>query len=405
MQEQINQQFNRRKFLTSIGLIGAAVGFSPLKGFSETTPIVEGATGNMKCKPYLQAVKTDRINIRWITNSPCHSWVEYGENPQTLNQKAQQTEDGMVQVDNTVHAITLSNLLPGKTYYYRAVSRKTENMERKRQSFGEPGYSEVYSFTTLSKDMDSVEFVVFNDLHDRPESFAALMKQSSGKKDFVLLNGDILSKVEDENQIVDHLINPLTDLGATTIPFFFARGNHETWSTYARELGKYVDGGENKYYYSFQYGPMYGIVLDSGETKSDEDPVNGGIIDFDAYREQQGKWLEKEVQKKSFKKAKYKVVFMHIPAYYLGGDAHASEHYNEIWGPIFNVSKIDLMLCGHTHKSGIHQPVKGQHEYPIVIGGGPKDGNRTIIDIKITGQALNLKMIDDRGETLGTLNL
>ena len=60
MQEQCNQQFNRRKFLTSIGLIGAVVGFSPLKGFSETTPIVEGATGNMKCKPYLQAVKTDR---------------------------------------------------------------------------------------------------------------------------------------------------------------------------------------------------------------------------------------------------------------------------------------------------------------------------------------------------------
>ena len=322
-----------------------------------------------------------------------------------LIRRLKQTEDGMVQVDNTVHAITLLNLLPGKTYYYRAVSRKTENMERKRQSFGEPDYSEVYSFTTLSKDMDSVEFVVFNDLHDRPESFAALIKQSPGKKDFVLLNGDILSKVEDENQIVDHLINPLTDLSTTTIPFFFTRGNHETWGTYSRELGKYVDGGENKYYYSFQYGPMYGIVLDSGETKSDEDPVNGGIIDFDAYREQQGRWLEKEVQKKSFKKAKYKVVFMHIPAYYLGGDAHASEHYNEIWGPILNVSKIDLMLCGHTHKSGIHQSVKGQHEYPIVIGGGPKDGNRTIIDIKITGQTLNLKMIDDRGETLGTLNL
>lgn len=403
MQEQ-NSQLNRRKFL-SFGAIGAA-GLLPFKVFSKTTPVAEELTGSMKCKPYLQAAHTNGITVRWITDAPCHSWVEYGETKDKLDRKAQQIEEGMIQVDNRIHAIPLTDLLPGKTYYYRSVSRKTGSLERKKQSFGEPVYSGVHSFTTLSRKINSVVFIVFNDIHDRPESFATLMKyQTPGKKDFVFLNGDMFNKQEDESQIINHLINPLTDLFASTTPFLFARGNHETWGAYARELSSYFDGRENKYYYSFEYGPMYGIVMDSGETKPDEDPVNGGIIDFDAYREKQAKWLATEVQKDAFKKARYRVVFIHIPPYYIDEDAYASIQQNEIWGPILNASKIDLMLCGHTHKHGVHPPVNGKHNYPIVIGGGPKDGNRTIINIKISEQALNLKMIDDGGETVGVLNI
>lgn len=404
IQEKENQ-VNRRRFLGSVGLIGAIAGLSPFKVFAQPEGAKE-AVGSMKCKPYLQAAQQETITIRWITDAPCYSWVEYGDDPDKLNMKAYQVEEGMIQADNTIHAITLTDLSPGKTYYYRAVSRKTENLNRKQQSFGKPVYSQVFKFTTLARDIKSVSFTVFNDIHDRPESFATLMKhQTPGKKDFVFLNGDMFNKQDNEDQIINNLLHPLTNLFASTTPFLFARGNHETWGGYARNLGNYFDGRENKYYYSFEYGPMYGIVMDSGETKPDEDPVNGGVIDFDAYREKQAIWLAKEVQKEAFKKARYRIVFIHIPPYYLDEDAHAANHYKKIWGPIFNSSKIDLMLCGHTHKPGIHAPVKGLHEYPIVIGGGPKDNQRTIININVTDKALNLSMIRVNGETVGTLNI
>jgi predicted MPP superfamily phosphohydrolase len=403
-------QIDRRKFITSIGLAGVITGLSPLEVFSEPKPLLKAAPGNMKCKPYLQAAKTDAMTVRWITDAPCHSWVEYGESRENLHLKAQQIEEGMVQVDNTIHAIILSDLLPGKTYYYRAVSRKTESMVRKKQAFAETVYSDVYLFTTPSENehIASIEFLVFNDIHDRPESFATLMQyQGAGKKDFVFLNGDMFNSQENEDQIIKHLIDPLTSLFATSTPFLFGRGNHETHGGYARQLGDYFDGRKNKYYYAFQYGPMYALVLDSGETKSDLDPANAGVVDFDAYREKQAQWLEKEVQKSAFKKASYRVVFVHIPAYYLGAEAgaHASDQYNKIWGPIFNSSKIDLMLCGHTHKHGVHPAVPGEHNYPIVIGGGPKDGKRTIINIKVTKKSLNLKMTNDLGKVVGTLEL
>jgi hypothetical protein len=46
MQEH-NSQLNRRKFLGSIGVIGAVAGLSPFKVFSKTTPVVEELSGSM----------------------------------------------------------------------------------------------------------------------------------------------------------------------------------------------------------------------------------------------------------------------------------------------------------------------------------------------------------------------
>jgi acid phosphatase type 7 len=156
MKEQNSLKINRRRFMTSVGLVGAISAINPLTAFSETIKITEATAGTMKCKPYLQAAQTDGITVRWITQFPCHSWVEYGETRGNLNHKAQEVQEGLVLVDNRIHAIPLTNLSPGKTYYYRAASRETGSVERKRQSFGEAVYSEVYSFTTLSKEIESV---------------------------------------------------------------------------------------------------------------------------------------------------------------------------------------------------------------------------------------------------------
>lgn len=396
---------NRRKFVSSLGLLGTAASFSPLAAFAESKPL-STESGVMKCKPYLQAAHANGITVRWITNEPCYSWVEYGEAADRLNLKGRQIADGMVQVENTIHAISLTNLKPGTSYFYRAVSQKPKSLERRSIAFDTPVSTPIYSFTTPLANKADVNFLVFNDIHDRPESFTVLMKyQGEGKKDFVLLNGDMFNTQNDENQIVENLLNPLSNLFSTNTPFIFARGNHETHGKFARSVGNYFDGRENKYYYSFSCGPMYAIVLDSGDTKSDQEAVNGGITDFDAYREKQAVWLAQEVKKPAFINAKFKVVFIHIPPFYIDEDAHASNQYGKIWLPILNASKIDLMLCGHTHKYGIHPPVAGKHNFPIVIGGGPKDGKRTIIQVTANQQTLNLKMTDDSGKVVGTLKV
>jgi acid phosphatase type 7 len=391
---------SRRRFVSALGLLGVG-GLLP----APVRAALPDESAILKTGPYLQAPRPDGITIRWITRVPCYSWVEYGEAAGQLDQKAHHVCGGLVEANNTVHAITLSNLQPGRQYHYRICSKRIESFAPYQLTYGDTYVSDPFTFKTPDPKARQTEFIVLNDIHDRPASFAHLLQyQGAGAQDFVFLNGDMFDYQTDEDQLVNHLLEPLSTLFARHTPFIFSRGNHETRGKFARQLGHYFDGAQEKFYYSFQRGPVYAIVLDSGEDKADDTPVYGGIVDFDAYRRQQAAWLEKEVQKKAFRQARYKVVFSHIPLFH-SGDWHGPMHCRQVWNPILNKARIDLLISGHTHKYGIHLPEKGQHDYPIVIGGGPQAGKRTLIRVKADPTALVLEMLDDSGKTVGTLKL
>jgi len=310
---------------------------------------------------------------------------------------------GLVESYNTIHAINLKGLESGKEYYYRICSKVIEKFDPYNVVYGEVYKSEIYSFQ-LARSDDDISFFVFNDIHDRPESFAQLM-QSPGNEnaDFIFFNGDIFNHMEDEEQIVENLLAPFSGISEKT-PLVFSRGNHETRGKFARHLEKYFNHGNNGFYFSFQVGPVYCMVLDSGEDKSDNSPVYAGLVDFDAYRLSQREWLKNEIQKKKFKKAKYKIVFSHIPLFY-SNDWHGPLHCREAWADVLNKAGIDLMVCGHTHKPGIHPKVENLHNYPIVIGGGPKVGNRTIMKIEANKNVLQLVIYKDNGEKIDELTI
>ena len=196
-------------------------------------------------------------------------------------------------------------------------------------------------------------------------------------------------------------LRPATTAFASEKPFIFTRGNHETRGKFSRELADYVDG---PYYFTMNWGPVHMTVLDTGEDKEDAHPVYAGIVDFDHYREMQAQWLKEVVKTPEFRKAKFRVVMMHIPHYY-SGDWHGPMECRKHFGPVFEEHKIDLFLAGHTHTFGIHLPVPGQHSYPIVIGGGPRDGNRTLIKVKADEKELHLVMLKDDGTEVGKVDL
>ncbi len=402
-QEKDLAAISRRKFVSSVGALGAMAAL-PISANALGSINATENTAILKSGPYLQAPTFNSITIRWITNVPCFSWVEYGLSADKLDKQGHTTELGFHDTYNTVNGIDLNGLEPGTTYYYRICSKKIEVFEAYKMTFGDTYTSPVHTFKTATTKADKFSFLVFNDIHDRPASFTHLLKFNEDKKhDFVFLNGDMFDYQTDEDQLVNHLLQPFGDMFATT-PFFFSRGNHETRGKFARNIPDYFNGHDAKFYFSFQYGDMYAIVLDSGEDKEDEHAAYYGMVDFDNYRKQQAAWLEKEIQKPAFKKAKYKVVFSHIPLFY-SGDWHGTTHCRQSWNHIFNKAKIDVLISGHTHTHGIHPAVKGQHNYPIVIGGGPLQNKRTLITVEFDNKALNLKMVDDSGKTVGTLTV
>lgn len=398
------KDINRRKFISALGSLGLA-GLCPVptRGAAPLSAPRWPDSPVMKTAPYLQSPLPNQITVRWLTHVPCYSWVDYGPTPENLNKKAIAVSDGLIQAYNTNHHITLTDLEPGRQYFYRISSKVIEEFKPYQVTYGPTLVGEPFAFQTPSLQAKRVSFLVFNDIHDRPLSFAHLMPfGGQDKKDFVFLNGDMFDYQTDEDQLVNHLLHPLSQLFSNTTPFILSRGNHETRGKYARHLGAYFNQPGQKYYFSFQQGPVYAIVLDSGEDKTDDAKEYYGLVDFDQYRQQQAEWLRQEVRKKAFKKAKYKVVFSHIPFYY-SGTGHGTLHCREVFGPILNQAKIDVLISGHTHKYGIHPKVEGEHDYPIVIGGGPKEGTRTLIKVQADENNLALEMVNDAGLVVGKM--
>lgn len=392
---------HRKTFLTSLSLVtGATLLPSALRG-----GISVADTGELiKCGPYLQSPRQNQITIRWITNKPVYSWIKFGEAPGLLDQVQHQSTDGLINANTTVQAITIEGLKPGKTYYYQILSKEIVDFKPYKVSYGNTFAGEVLTFKTLKADGADAEIWILNDIHDRPESFQQILQYHQPNADFIFLNGDMFNWQKDEQQLIDHLISPLVKAAGINVPFILSRGNHETRGAFARDLHRYFNGVDEKYYYSFTHGPMYIIVLDSGEDKADDHPEYAGIVDFDSYRERQKHWLEKEVQKPEFKNARYKIVFSHIPLFY-AGNGHGVQHCRELWAPILNKAKINVLISGHTHVYGVHPPQAGEHDYPVIIGGGPLDNIRTLIKLKYDKAGLKASTFNEKGILMDTLTL
>ena len=59
------------------------------------------------------------------------------------------------------------------------------------------------------------------------------------------------------------------------------------------------------------------------------------------------------------------------------------------------------MISGHTHRYAVVQPAKGIHNYPVIIGGAPKDGQATVIRVDAKKDKLEVTMTRNDGEVVG----
>lgn len=390
-------QSNRRNFLKAGLTLSAATLVAPgaaIADIAEREDAFKIAVG-----PYLQTNFNNSMTILWLTSKNAAGWVEFGEQADQLNQKAYgKAELGLMQANSKLNAVTLNHLKPGVKYYYKIVSKEIKDFQPYKLTYGETVSSNVESFLNVNQAKDEVSFVMMNDIHDRPESIPHLLGLvPAAQQDFIFFNGDIFDYQTDEKQIIDHMLQPCVDNFAKNTPFIYVRGNHETRGKFAREFAQYyMHVGHT----AFTLGPVRFVIIDTGEDKEDAHPVYAGIVNFDDYRVQQAEWLKTEINSKEFKKAPFRVVLMHIPPRY-SGDAHGPKHCTELFEPLLNQGKVDMVLSGHTHKYMVHPPDKNLNHYPLIIGGGPQKGARTITKIRADKSKLVVSMLDDSGKEVG----
>ncbi len=350
--------------------------------------------------PYLQNVTTDEATIFFTTNERTFSWVEIESEEWNTPRRYFNTEAGLVQAYRYDNAVHIKNLKPGKNYRYRLVSKEIKDFQPYKITYGDSIASEWYSFNTLPPKMQDCSFVIVNDIHDNAEKLRTLLELSSYEKaDAIFYLGDMINHFDNPETPYNGFIDVSTELFAKNKPFIAVRGNHETRGNLARTYHNYIGRKQGEFYGIYYYGNTAIIVLDTGEDKPDTHPVYGGINRFDEYRRQQAEWLEKEIGSKRFRKTKNRIVLMHIPPVHTSRTAtpedHAVGHLAELFTPIFNKAKVDLVLSGHTHRHYFVEKRDGSNKFPVVI-----NDHRSVAELSVNKEGIKIRITAADGNTI-----
>ncbi len=344
--------------------------------------------------PYLQLPSGTAMTIVWHTNKKCVSKVEYGTGDE-LGNAAVSGRNGLIDNDRTSHILHLTGLKPGTTYKYRVVSREFVGYKQQHiVTFGETATSPVYTFTTLNPGKAGFSFAVVSDIHERADDLEAMLAQKYCEDiDFVVYNGDMLNDFMQSNQIFTGFLDATVKRFAKTMPFIYARGNHEVRGGYARTLPDYLPESDGRTCYSFDHGGVHFIVLDSGEDKEDSHQYYNGLVDFQYYRKEEAAWLKKDLESDACRKAKFRIVISHIPP--RGGKGFAIQDVCENFEPLINKARVDLWVSGHTHRFQRVDPAAGQNNYPLIIG-----STDTITRVEISLAGARVMVARQNGEVL-----
>ncbi len=371
-------------------------------GLSETGKAVKIVYG-----PYLQMVSETEASIVWVTDKKSLSWVEIAPDD-GMNFYAEQRPQFFEtflgrKVLNTVHKVKLTGLTKGTTYRYRIFSQEVMEEQDYQIFYGPIASTNVYTkapltFRTLDSSQEKVRFFMVNDIHGNNDLFNSLLKEvKKGETDFVLFNGDMVSHMDNEQQLFEGFVTSAVNKFASEIPFYMVRGNHESRGRFAQNYLEYFPTPTGMPYYTFKQGPIFFIIMDGGEDKPDNDIEYLGTGAFDAYREEEAAWLRQVVSSQEFKTAPFKVVVIHVPP--TQSTWHGPLHTKKMFVPILNEAGIDLMLCGHLHRHIYAEPGTEGCNFPLLI-----NSNKQVLDVSADNKALNIVVKDETGNPVKTFS-
>lgn len=346
---------------------------------------------NITVEPTVFECGNDNYCIVWETSTKGTGYVEYtynGEEKILWDERS-----GVIRTDDTIHKVVVpKNELQGNAY--KVGSQNVTFKFGYSASKGKTVESKEYNFNGIPKE-DDIKILCISDIHYMEKEMYDSLKYITEKPDLIAYLGDITSDLITKDQFANYILKDAHDLSGGEIPVVYTRGNHETRGEFASQMIDYFAMDTDEFYYTFEFGPLSAIVLDTGEDKEDDHPEYSGLVDFAGYREQQYNWLE-SLDKSEFEDGKYKIVFSHHPK--------IDNHFGKDWTKPLKELEMDLIVGGHYHKSDF-----AEGELPIFFDGGKikitsgcwaasmmtlKDGKIHMLTIDNFGNTLLDKTID-----------
>ena len=287
---------------------------------------------------YLQNGSMDAMTVRWRTKSPTDSVVRYGETRENLNHSA--TMIGQ----STEHEVRLTGLTPGTKYFYSIGTTQ-----------GPIAGNASYFFITHPASAKRTRVWVIGDsgtgnadqrrVRDAYRDFTG-----STHTDLWLMLGDNAYDAGTDSEYTRNLFAIYPAMLRNSV-LWATLGNHDAKnSSSSTQQGPYYsqftfpkNGGSGgvpsgtEAYYSFDYGNIHFVCLDS----ADSDRAADGPM---------AKWADKDLRANT---KDWTIVFFHHPPYSKG--SHDSDTESELiamrenFTPLLEARGVDLVLCGHSH--------------------------------------------------------
>lgn len=296
------------------------------------------------------------MTVRWRTNQEGASIVRYGDSPTNL------TETVALDNNTTEHIVEITGLEPATKYYYE-VETAHAGGEVKMEASTDQSFQ---THPVAGTDVPTRIWVIGDSGTTRDEKMevyeAYLDLTGSNHTDVWLMLGDNAYGHGTDQEFQEAVFDSYPELLKDTV-LWSCLGNHETDTddgqpyidihTFptAGESGGVASGSER--YYSFDYGNIHIVSIDSETASNAQDlPGGGGMID----------WLELDLQ--STDKDWIIAIFHHGP--YTKG-SHDSDlrdkHINtrRYITPLLEKYGCDLILNGHSHVYERSMLINGHH--------------------------------------------
>ncbi|MBR4766173.1 MAG: metallophosphoesterase, partial [Clostridia bacterium] len=200
---------------------------------------------------------------------------------------------------------------------------------------------------------ETVRAYMVGDSHG-DEDIAVKAAQTFGKFDFLILNGDIPNKCDNVRDF-ETAHNIAAKLTGGTVPVVFAKGNHENRGAAAELMFDYIPLNNSRTYYTFHIGSIWGLVLDCGEDKVDDNREYGSSVCFHSFREEQTEYIRRVIADAGSEYeadgVEHRIVVVHVPFVMKMGELFSIEEeiYGE-WTELLRKINPDAIISAHTHR-------------------------------------------------------
>ncbi len=288
--------------------------------------------------PYLQSGTETEVTLRWRTDTPTDSLVAYGPSPGSLSSSV------VDPTPTTEHEIRLSGLTPDTKYFY-AIGDTARLLV---------GDGDTYFFVTHPPvgTVKPIRVWVLGDpgtgnRHARAVRDAYHDFTGERHTDLWLLLGDNAYDDGTDQEYQDHFFDIFPEMLRKSV-VWPTLGNHDgVTADSATQSGPYYDiftlpgngvvPSSTEAYYSFDYGNVHFVVMDSYDT--DRSPTGA-----------MASWLELDLASTL---QDWIVAYWHHPPYSKGSHNSDSEsamiQMRERFVPILENYGVDLVMTGHSH--------------------------------------------------------